>query len=79
MENTTCPQCGNKLYHNEGVSKKTGKKYENYKCGQCEYIKWVDTPKGEPQEPPQNRDAALMMLDELTAIHKILEEIRDKN
>ena len=49
MENTTCPQCGNKLYHNEGVSKKTGKKYENYKCGQCEYIKWVDTPKGEPQ------------------------------
>ena len=40
----TCPECGNKLYHNKGISKKTGKPYENWKCGDCEYIKWADSP-----------------------------------
>ena len=42
MEYKRCPNCGNNLFHNKGISKKTGKPYENYKCGQCDYIKWVD-------------------------------------
>jgi len=70
-----CPKCGGRIYHNKDVSKKTGKPYENWKCGSCDYIKWADTPKETPQP---KKDAALMMLDELISIHKVLEEIRDK-
>ncbi len=34
--------CGNIFaYHNKGVSKKTGKPYENYKCN-CGNIKWIN-------------------------------------
>lgn len=42
MENTNCPQCGNRLFHNKGISTKNNRPYENYKCGKCQYIKWVD-------------------------------------
>jgi len=44
MENEQCPKCGNKLYHNKGISKKNNEPYENYKCSNkdCGYIDWVD-------------------------------------
>lgn len=32
------------MFHNKGISKKTGKPYENYKC-KCGEIEWVDFPK----------------------------------
>jgi hypothetical protein len=41
MENTKCPKCGKELFHNQGISKKNNKPYENYKCV-CGYILWVD-------------------------------------
>jgi len=40
--NSVCPKCGKLFaYHNKGVSKKTGKPYENYKCN-CGNIKWIN-------------------------------------
>ena len=39
---TKCPQCGqNALWNNKGVSKKSGAPYENLKCKNCGYIKWL--------------------------------------
>ena len=42
MENKLCPQCSGKMYNNKGISKKNNKPYENWKCGECKYIEWVD-------------------------------------
>jgi lysyl-tRNA synthetase class I len=40
--NKVCQKCGKIFaYHNKGVSKKTGKPYENYKCN-CGNIEWVN-------------------------------------
>lgn len=36
-----CPKCGAKVFHNKGISSKTNKPYENYKCGSCDFIEWV--------------------------------------
>lgn len=36
-----CPYCGGTQYHNTGISK-TGNKYENWKCGSCKKVDWVD-------------------------------------
>jgi hypothetical protein len=39
-----CPQCGKmSVYHNKGISKKSGAPYENHKCSNkdCGYIKWA--------------------------------------
>lgn len=39
-----CPKCGKfSIYHNKGISKKSGAPYENYKCSNkvCDYIQWV--------------------------------------
>ena len=64
IETGNCPKCGNKVYHNQGISNKTGKPYENYKCGNksCDYIKWLDispktfsaTPSARNKEPDWN-------------------------
>lgn len=53
MENKLCPQCGGKMYHNKGISKKNNKPYENWKCGTCKEIEWVDIIE------PQNGNAIL--------------------
>lgn len=42
VEVKPCPKCGGMMYHNKGISKKTGKPYENWKCGKCQTIEWVD-------------------------------------
>lgn len=37
-----CPKCQQvTLYHNKGVSSKTNKAYENYKCAKCDYLQWI--------------------------------------
>jgi len=39
-----CPKCGRfSVYHNKGISKKSGAPYENYKCSNkvCGYINWI--------------------------------------
>jgi len=30
------------MYHNKGISKKSGNPYENWKCGTCKKVDWVD-------------------------------------
>ena len=45
-----CPKCGRTAYHNQGISKKTGEPYENWKCP-CGYIEWIDVKK--PAEQPK--------------------------
>jgi len=44
METKECPKCGGIMYHNKGVSKKNGKPYENWNCGnqECKNIEWID-------------------------------------
>lgn len=44
IETKPCPLCGKIAYHNRGISKKTNKPYENYKCGDknCQYIEWIE-------------------------------------
>ncbi len=37
-----CPKCSGKLFHNQGISKKTNRLYENYKCSKCSFIEWVN-------------------------------------
>lgn len=38
-----CKECeSERIYHNEGVSKKNNQPYENYKCAECGYTEWVD-------------------------------------
>jgi len=70
-ENRQCPQCGNRLFHNEGISKKTGRPYANWKCGQCQYIEW----EGKKKEA-QNGNA--MLMDEIVAFRKEVNERLDK-
>jgi len=41
VETKPCPKCGGTSYHNLGISKKTGNKYENWKCKDCQEIEWV--------------------------------------
>ncbi len=43
-ETKSCPKCGKTAYHNQGISNKTGKPYENWKCGDksCDYIEWLE-------------------------------------
>ncbi len=79
MIETNCPQCGNKLFHNQGVSQKNGKPYENYKCGKCSYIKWVDSPAGQ-QTPTQGNSTAgfekVSYQTELLVLNEILAELK---
>ena len=68
-----CPECGSNMYHNKGISKKTGKPYENYKCGECKYIQWVDVADmGSPQKTMVDGNAIL--LEEMQAGFKDLEK-----
>lgn len=76
----TCPECGSKLYHNKGISKKTGKPYENWKCGECEYIKWVDI-QNEPvlKSDAMGQEVNLINLDKkMDEAIKKLDEIIEK-
>jgi len=78
MEEKNCPQCGNKLFHNQGVSKKTGKLYENYKCGKCSYIEWVDDikPKTQGFEKAVGGGGNEEVLNALREVYKEIEELR---
>jgi len=55
ISNKLCPQCGNKMFNNKGISTKTGKPFENYKCSDkdCGHIEWVSS-KDLGKEVPQN-------------------------
>ena len=75
MEN--CVKCGSKIFHNKGVSKKTNKPYENYKCGSCDYIKWVDLTgegKGFKKAVPANNEEVMKALRE---IYKLIDTLRE--
>ena len=66
---TKCPQCGAMtLYHNKGISKKTGKSYENYKCSSCGYIEWKKA-----EETNKTQDCAILM-EEITDFRKEFNE-----
>jgi hypothetical protein len=69
VETKECPKCQGRMYHNQGVSKKTGKPYENWKCSGCQDIEWVGHKKA------QNGNA--MLMDELVAFRKEMHERLD--
>lgn len=77
MENKICPQCGNKLWHNEGISKKNGKPYENYKCAdkECGYIEWVDL-KEKKELPGKPKITAEIINDNIKIVIAELSEIK---
>ena len=83
METKNCPQCGNKMFHNIGVSKKNNKPYENYKCGACQYLEWVDQKgtTGKPKEPAwSGKILETEMLARIDAnVQFIVDEINKKN
>jgi len=72
-----CPNCGKQtLYHNEGVSKKTGEPYANNKCSACKFIEWEDLrskTSSQPQNSPSNaslpQNGAVILLDEIKALN----------
>jgi len=77
VETRPCSKCGGLCFHNEGISAKTGKPYENWKCKACGDIEWISV----AQKPQQNNDKLeaiheiLIIMDEkLTAIKKLLNE-----
>jgi hypothetical protein len=41
VETRPCSKCGGLCFHNEGISAKTGKPYENWKCKACGDIEWI--------------------------------------
>jgi hypothetical protein len=48
-ETKPCSICGGgTMYHNKGISKKTGKPYENWKCSACKEVEWVDDRESKP-------------------------------
>lgn len=51
-----CPKCGGTKYYNEGISKKTGNAYANWKCGQCKDIEWVELVGGKPVKAQKEPD-----------------------
>ena len=73
VETKPCPQCGAVMYHNQGISKKTGKPYENWKCGSCGETEWVSSFPAKPQTPIQQTTKQIginTMIDLLTNIQK---------
>ena len=50
-ETKECPKCGGISYHNKGVSKTTGKPYENWKCSSCKDVEWVNSKVAQPNYP----------------------------
>ena len=76
-EKKQCPKCGSLVFHNKGVSKKTNKPYENYKCGSCDYIKWVDLTgggEGFKKAVPANNEEVMKALRE---IYKLIDALRE--
>lgn len=72
MESKNCPQCGNRLFHNKGVSKKNNKPYENFKCGSCDYIEWVDLQApSATTSPPANAE----LLEAMRELYTKMEDI----
>ena len=55
MTNKICPQCGQNMFHNQGISKKNGKPYENYKC-KCGEIEWVDNKNASQRQIGGNKE-----------------------
>jgi DNA-directed RNA polymerase subunit RPC12/RpoP len=52
-ENRECQKCGSKtMWHNQGISSKTNKPYNVYKCTQCGEPEWVKDDK----EPKDSRE-----------------------
>jgi hypothetical protein len=78
METKTCPQCGNKMFHNKGVSKKTGKPYENWKCGDkaCGNIEWVDLKAEKEINREPNWSPKILKAEENAKTDQILEGIK---
>jgi len=73
MNDKNCPKCGSKIFHNKGISKKTGKPYENYKCGGCDYIRWVDLTgegQGFKKAVPANNEALNELKEEIKGLRK---------
>ena len=62
-----CPKCGATMWNNKGISAKTGKAYENWKCKACGEIEWI------PQDG-QGGVAKPALKNEAT---ELLREIRD--
>ena len=64
ISNKLCPQCSNKMFHNTGISQKTGKPFENYKCSDkdCGHIEWVSS-KNLGKETPQNTSKGFEKID----------------
>jgi hypothetical protein len=65
METKNCPKCSNKMYHNQGISKKTGKPYENWKCGTCKYVEWIVQ---QPPNIPKSTEPSILIIDEISGL-----------
>lgn len=46
--------CEGTMYHNKGISKKTNKPYENWKCNLCKEVEWVDNIYHDPKPNKQD-------------------------
>ena len=64
-ETRPCPKCDGIQYHNRGISRKSNKPYENWKCSSCEEIEWID------QWPKEKKDAELENLAGRVAVLEI--------
>ena len=71
-----CPKCHSQdTEYKSGMSKKTGKKWQGYKCVPCDVMigmngmVWGDTPKSPNGNPPQSNSLE-KKVDEILAILK---------
>ena len=75
-KNNLCPKCSGKLFHNKGISKKTGNPYENFKCGKCDYIEWIN--QKEPDKSRLKSEGLVILNENLKNITKELSEIKKR-
>jgi len=68
-----CPQCGGDMFHNQGISKKNNKPYENYKC-KCGYIEWVDLRAEKQQGMVEKQNGNQMLMEEILTLNTLMVE-----
>jgi ribosomal protein S27AE len=74
METRNCPKCGSKLYNNKGISPKNNRPWENWKCGKCPYIEWVDL-KQVPLPAQPNGNGDIILLEEMQTFKETMKNL----
>ena len=68
-----CPKCKGIMYHNQGISKKTGKPFENWKC-KCGNIEWINVRQKGEMEGTQK---VIKEMEETESIERALKLMND--